>query len=650
MSKSAKKQTRQAPGSIDQILGGAMALQGQGLFREAENIYRKLLQKFPGHPGTLRLMAVLMHQNGENNDEAIKLLRQAIATDPDFGVAHQNLGHLLCLKGLVDEAIFHFSEAARLNPKDIESRLEQARLLDAEQEYDEALDIYNRIVEIDPDDPRAHRGRGKILATRGPEAKEEAADAMRKAAELAPDDHITVLHKATILAELGYTDEAASAYERALQLEPDDPETLFAFAGLIRDKGQTQLAVDLYSRAIELRPDYAAAYSNLGNILAEEALLDDAIACARRAVELRPDLVEAYNNLGSALQNACLPAQAVEVYEKALSLRPNDDKILWNFALCLLAVGRIENGWDIYGYGFSSGQRKPFRPFPGLIWQGEDLTGKTIMITREQGLGDDLRFSTCFHEIVAEAGHVIIETNERLVPLYQRTWPQATVRPETGRSTGLLTYGPDEVDFDYTVPAGIIASMRRRSLLSFPRVCKPLIADPLKRRQARAWLDTLGSGPKIGLTWRSGLRNPVRDIVATWPADWANFMEAEGAKLINLQFGGPDEEIREAAEKYGVTIHEMPGLDTHSDLDGTAALTAELDGVVGLWNAATEMAGALGIPGVIYMPAHHPMQLGTGILPWHPTLRTYSVMPGFDHEGLVRSIETDTRALLAHRD
>jgi hypothetical protein len=271
------------------------------------------------------------------------------------------------------------------------------------------------------------------------------------------------------------------------------------------------------------------------------------------------------------------------------------------------------------------------------------------MITREQGLGDDLRFSTCFHDIIAEAGHVIIETSDRLVPLYQRTWPQATVRAETGRSTGLLTYGPNEVDFDYTAPAGIVASMRRRSLLAFPRVCRPLIADPARRRDARAWLDTLGAGPKIGLTWRSGLRNPLRDIVATAPADWASFLADEGGKLINLQFGEPDEEIREAAEKFGVTIHQMPGLDTHNDLDGTAALTAELDFAAGLWNAATEMAGALGVPGTIYMPAHHSMQLGTGILPWHPSLRTISVMPGFDHHGLVRNIEGDVRERLNSR-
>ena len=631
---------------IDKILNGAVTLQAQGMMKEAEDLYRKLLQRFPGHPGTLRLLAILTHQVGRSTEESIKYLRDALIADPDFALAHKNIAFLLCKENNIEGALFHFNEAARLLPDDIESRLEVARMLDERGDHNDALKIYREIVEINDTDARAFRGIGKILADRKDEAAHtEAAQALHKAVAIAPEDHITSLHAATLFAGMKKIDEAVVAFENAIRLKPDSHEAHFAFANIIRDRGETQRAVDLFSRAIELNPEYAAAYSNLGNMLADNALLEDGIACAQQAILLQPELVEAHNNLGSALQNACRPADALEAYTTALTLRPTDDAMLWNFALCLLATGRIENGWDIYGYGFASGQRKPYRPFPGLIWQGEDLSDKTIMITREQGLGDDLRFSTCFHDIIAVAKHVIIETDRRFVDLYQRTWPQATVRAETGRSTGLRTYKEGEVDFDYTAPAGMIAAQLRRSADAFPRESRPLVADPVLRQTARTWLDSLGSGPKIGLTWRSGLRTPLRDMMATDPIDWAALQEIDGAKLINLQFGFPADEIREAAEKHGLTIHEMPDLDTHNDLAGTAALTAELDCVTGLWNAATEMAGALGIRGFIYMPAHHPMQLGLGALPWHPSLKTYSVMPGFDHNDLVQSIAKDLRGM-----
>ena len=646
MSKTAKlKSANVSP--VQRELDVGVQLHSLGRLEEAETHYRNALGANPRHAGALRLMGLLCHSNN-CDDQAIEFIRRAVEQDPNFSEAHNNLGQLYARKGENELAAYHFGEAVRLKPSDKESAIEQARIMcDEMGDHAGALEVYDRLVHTASGDTRPHRGRGKCLAALG--RKDEAAKAMKRAVKLAPKDPIVAFHEATILVEIGRRDEAVAAFERAVDLAPQDPDILFAFANLMRDMGDAQRAVDLFSRAIEAKPDFAEAYSNLGNILTDEAMIDDAIAAARVAVALKPDLFQAYNNLGSALQNAFQPAEAADAYMKGLELRPNDDAMLWNLSLCLLAMGRIEEGWDLYGYGFASHQRIPYRPFPGLLWQGEDLKDKTIMIWREQGVGDDLRFSTCFQDIIDEAGHVIIETVDRLVPLYRRTWPQATVRAETGRATGILLKQPEVVDFDVTAPAGIVASLRRRALGSFPKVCRPLVADPEKRARAREWLDSLGDGPKIGLTWRSGLRNPIRNMVATEIADWKKLEEIDGAKIISLQFGAADAEIEEAAGTLGVTVHRMPGLDTHNDLDGTAALTAELDAVTGLWNAATELAGALGVPGVIYMHANHPMQLGTGTLPWHPTLAIHSVMPGFDHESLTRTILEDIRALLKAR-
>ncbi len=646
MKKSAAKVTRDNSGQIDKILNGAVELQSNGFTTQAEDIYRKILQKFPNHPGTLRLMAVLTHQNGNNNGEAIKLLKEALKADPNFTLAHKNLGYLFALEGRNAEAIFHFNETAKHDPKDIECRLEMARLHDIEKQPNEALTLYHEIIQIAPDDARAYRGIGNIQsevpkheATNG--EWEEAAKAMRAAMRLAPGDYTTQIHAAIKLAKLEQIDDARMAFQRASELDPEAVDPIFLLGNLEREQKNPQLAIDLYSRTIELKPDHAFAYSNLCVTLAENAVFEDAIACGLMAIQLQPELQEAYLNLASAYQNTGRVEEALEVYQRAAALEnEHDPKLLWNIALCLLSVGRIKEGWDIYGFGFESGQRKPFRPFPGLIWQGEDLSDKIIMITREQGIGDDIRFSTCFHEIVAEAKHVIIETDERLVPLYQRTWPSALVRKELNRSTGLQNLPADEVDFDLTAPAGLVASLRRRSLDAFPSNPPHFVADPDKRQAAKAWLDSLGDGLNIGLTWRSGIRESLRDIMTIPPAEWRDFLEHKQANLISLQHGQPAEEIAAAEAEFGVVIHQMPGLDTHNDLDGTAALTAELDAVTGLWNAATEMAGALGVPGVIYMHANHQAQLGSGRLPWHPSLDIISVVPGFDHAQLLSDLAT----------
>lgn len=636
---------------LDKILDGAANLHISGQINKAKDLYAKILEKFPNHPGTLRLLAILDTQVNEAPEKAIALLQQAIATDPKFGLAYKLLGALLVKAGRHEDAIEHLEKALKLNTDDYDSGLELAGCFAKIKREEDAIGQYRRLLTLRPHDMRGYLAIGKTLSDRNHgNDMVEAKEALLKADELSNDHPEVAFFIGIIFSDAHQFDDAIPYLQKALETHSDPKkmaDAAYTLANIQRDKKELQQAVDLYSRAIELNPEHHGAYTNLGNFLDQQGFLEESMACARKTIELAPNSAAGYSNLGSMLITACRPEESLEVLQSAVRLKIEDQNILWNFALCLLAVGRIEEGWDLYDAGFLSEQRQPHRPFPGIIWEGEDLTGKTIMISREQGIGDDLRFSTCIQDIVDEAKHVVIETDKRLVALYKRTWPQATVRVDSHRSTGRGDYPKSEIDFDLTAPTGKIASLRRRSVHDFPRECRPLIAAPEKRQEAREWLDSLGSGPKIGLTWRSGIRNPVRNLVASEIKDWACLLaDIEGAQIINLQFGKPEEEILEAAKEHGITVHQMPDLDVHNDLDGSAALTAELDMVTGLWNAASEMAGAVGTPGVIYMPAHHNMQLGTGILPWHPSLRTYSVIPGFDRAELAKAMTRDMRILL----
>ncbi len=238
----------------------------------------------------------------------------------------------------------------------------------------------------------------------------------------------------------------------------------FNLGTILDDDGETQRAVDLISRAIELRPMSARAYGMLGKVLTGTRLYDDAMACYRRSIEIDPGIPQTWTNLAALLEILGRHHEALDALQRSLSIDPECDAARWNLARSLLSTGHTQEGWDMYGFGFACGQRQPYRPFPGLIWEGQDLTDKTIMVWREQGPWRRSPFSTCYTDLIARAGHVIIETDPRLVPLYQRTWPAATVRAEEWKSTGLGNYG--EVDFDYTAPAA--TSSPRNFAATFP--------------------------------------------------------------------------------------------------------------------------------------------------------------------------------------
>ena len=63
-----------------------------------------------------------------------------------------------------------------------------------------------------------------------------------------------------------------------------------------------------------------------------------------------------------------------------------------------------------------------------LIWEGQPLHNKSLLITAEEGIGDEIFFASCFNDAIGAAEQCLIECDPRLVSLFQRSFPDAAVR------------------------------------------------------------------------------------------------------------------------------------------------------------------------------------------------------------------------------
>ncbi len=663
---------------IDRTMKQAMRLHKKGRLDQAQKRYTKVLGAEPQHAGALHLMGVLAHQAGKN-DEAVEWIRKSLEADPSFSDAYFNLALVHEAEGHIGEAEACYRQAIEIDTGNLKAHINLGNLLFNKDDFASALKCYDHVLAQSPADPLAHKNRSRAL--RSMSNTQESLEAVKRAVELRPDDAIFQLEYANALRDDGNYEDAATHLEIACRLDPNnlsilcnlggvlkdmkrydeaekrlkqaieiDPECSEAYvnlANLAFDRQENQLAIDIAEKAIEVKPECHQAYCTLGRVLANQAMHDDALAAFQKAIEISPNFAEAYVNLGSVMQTLGRPQEALRAYEIALNLKPKMDMAYWNLALALLSVGRLDEGWSLFGYGFKSKQRAPFRPFPGLLWEGQDISDKTLFVWREQGLGDDLRFSTVYHELVDQAKKLIIETDERLVPLYQRTWPKAEVRPEKQTSTGLGTMRDEDVDFDLTAPAGMAASYLRHSLEDFPANPKSLVPDPKFRAQCQDWLNGIGPGPKIGIAWRSSLMTKTRAVYHTQITDWIDLLRTKDVHFVNLQYVGANEELDKLQAEHSVTVHRMPDLDLFNNLDGAAALTSCMDVIVTSPTSVAEMAGALNIPTFCYAMQMHPMQLGTDHLPWHPAMRLYSMVDTDEHSAIVDKITADVRTHLS---
>lgn len=116
--------------------------------------------------------------------------------------------------------------------------------------------------------------------------------------------------------------DALLALKKAAELLPNDAESNSNLAIAWQEIGQLEAALASCRRTLLIRPDYAQAHVNLGNILREMRQLDAAAASCRRALEIEPDSVRAHHCLGVVLGDQGRVAEAEASCRRALELDP----------------------------------------------------------------------------------------------------------------------------------------------------------------------------------------------------------------------------------------------------------------------------------------------------------------------------------------
>ncbi|MGQ0826023.1 MAG: tetratricopeptide repeat protein [Actinomycetota bacterium] len=424
---------------------------------------------------------------------------------------------------------------------------------------------------------------------------------------------------AAAVGEQGRHDEAAAYAQKAIATEPTNARAHTLRGLALTELGRANSAIASLERALELGDNRWHVHNSLGTALHRLGEFERSITHLRTGAMIAPGVATVRSNLGVTLAAAGRFDEARREHKAALGIAPDDPQFRINFAVCELANGELSQGWEEYDRVLVAGFRGEHQ-YPEIpMWHGEPLAGRTILAYREQGLGDELIFGSCYPDLVAEARHVVIECRGRLVSLFTRSFPEATVRATRDESP--------LPPADLAVSAGSVARYRRRSLAEFPTTRGYLVPDPRQVRHWTRWRQSL-PGRAIGVSWRSGLVTPTRRGAYPPLEDWRPVLTAGDATFVCLQYDDSTTDQGVIRERFGVELAIPPGLDPRNDIDGVAALIAALDVVVSVDNAVAAISGAVGAPTAVLVPAHSFTALGSDRWPWFPTVRTYERAPG----------------------
>jgi len=648
----------------------ALECHRQGRLKEAETLYRQILQRVPDYFDALYWLGIIYLGRGDA-ETAIVFLSKALRSRPNSADALVYLGHALNTQHHYEEALASFDKALGINSKLPVALNNRGLALHGLKRFEQAIASFNKALALDPNFADALNNRGvtllqldrhedalagfaRALALRPnyPEALSnygkallvlcrngEALVSYDRALALKPHFPEALHGKGLVLQALGRHGEAVASYQQALALKPDDPETFNNLGvALLKTKRYTDALANC-EQALALRPDFHEALSNRGAVLLALGRYAEALASIDQVLALKPDFVEALTNRGNALQALRRHAEAIAAYRRAVALKPDCPDALYNESLAHLCLGEFETGWEQYEFRWTRKEAPEQRPFKSPKWLGGNpIQGKRLLLWAEQGLGDTIQFCR-YAPILARKGvEVFLEVPFVLKELMGTLDGVTTTIAETRSPPA----------HDYHCPLLSLPLALRTEISGIPNDVPYLATDPDK---VQAWKRTLEQDgePKVGIVC-SGNSDHKNDRNRSIPLTQFSPLLETGASFYLLQ-----NECRREDEAFLSETSRIRDLRPRlTDFTETAAVIACLDLVISVDTSVAHLAGALGKPVWILLPFSPDWRwmLGREDSPWYPTARLFRQTEMGDWQGVIEKVREallSRRARAAHR-
>lgn len=413
---------------------------------------------------------------------------------------------------------------------------------------------------------------------------------------------------------------------------------------LCYDENHYKDAEAYYLKALSQISGYSACHNNYAILLHKMDRHREAAEQYQLALQCDPRYHQAQYGLITVLAHLNQLDQAEQLARDYLIKVPDDSRCQNALGMLLLRKGQFEEGWQYYRARYAETNPDKFfklPDFPFRYWNGEDLSGKTILIQREQGLGDEIQFCRYVTRLKQEkhAEKVILVCRENLIPLFS-TLPNIDLL--------LTSWNDAKPAVDYwcmllDLPQHFISAedpfISARPYLSAPPAEQSRWNLPEGRPQSL----------KVAVVWRGSpdhLNDRHRSLpsLTTLKPLWAN----HAIQWVSLQKGaGEQEALHPAADQPVIALGHL--LNNFSD---TAAVIEQMDLIITVDTSVAHLAGAMGKTCWVMLPAigtdwRWTLRQETSL--WYPGMRLFHRLPGEGCDALVMKVDQKLKAWINHQ-
>lgn len=396
--------------------------------------------------------------------------------------------------------------------------------------------------------------------------------------------------------------QLGKAEELALQLinqAPDNPDAIFTLATIYQSTGRFGLAISLYHRVLSIAPTSVPVLNNLGGCYHQCQHDEEAEKYYSLAYNISggKDL-DVLSNLAGLYINTDNPNKGLEYSDAAMAIDSNRKNVRWNRSLLCLSNCQWEEGFTLYDAGLDSGDRK-VKTYGLPKWEGEEV--ECLVVCGEQGIGDELMFSTILPDLVGKVDRVILDCHPRLAKLFE----EHVFKIEMGDRCIIVpnrkvreTEYIDLYKPSHHIMAGSLAKLFRKSYKDFKGAIDSVSGQFILTHEdcidyfvRRIKQDNKEGKPLVGVSWFGGAPATRADLRSIPLEYMLPILSREDIHLVNLQYNVSKKDLLVFEEKTGVKIHHYA---TEDDYFSFAHLADTMDVVITVNNSMAHLCGVLG--------------------------------------------------------
>ena len=416
------------------------------------------------------------------------------------------------------------------------------------------------------------------------------------------------------------------AIEYLKKIKKKTPEVFFLMGNIKENLSKLDEALDYLNQAIKIKDYYWQAHFNKGLILMKKRNIEEAEKSLKKVLKIDQNNYNAEYFLGILSANYDFKI-AEKHYRKVISLYPDHEQAHAELGKILLFYGNLKEGWNEYQWRSNYLEKiypQNIKDIP--LWDGENSLTHKLLIFREQGLGDEILFASCYNEIIEKTKKCFFICDSRLVNLFKNSFPKGEFLSEDifSKNTDLSKILPTARIQNCNIPKYF-----RKSFKHFPN--KRNYLEPNKEKyeiwKKKLLKDSKGK-LKVGIAWNSSSKEDFENkkkinmpgILAPIEFrlnEWEHFLSIDNLFLVNLMYKNVDKEINDSRINNKNKIITYKNLDIKNDIDNVAALLANLDIIISAQTWIGDFASALGTEVFKFHNIFSVTRLGQKNIPWN---------------------------------